>query len=146
MDFRGLVSGIVMGITIAVSPYLSSKADLDILYRIVEAEATECDYEQKKNVTYCILARVDDSGFPDSIEGVVFDKGQFSPISDKRYYSVEITEETKKAVNEALWSASEGHKCLYFCTDCKSYRSGFHSKLEEEFFDGVHHYFTGRRK
>lgn len=127
---------------IATSPYVNDEADLNIAYRIVEAEATGGTTQQKMNVMSCVLARVDSKGFPDSIEGVVFEKGQFTPIIDKRYYSVTVTEDTKKAVNKILINGPE-HNCTYFCTsNCESYKSGFHSRLKEEFYDGVHHYFT----
>ena len=119
--------------------------EYEILCRIVEAEATGGTIKQKENVTSCILNRVASNEFPDTIEDVVFDKGQFSPISDGRYYKVAITKETEQAVSRILWKGSQ-HDCLYFCSDCKSYRSGWFSKLEESFYDGVHHYFTGKKK
>jgi len=137
-----IIMGMIMSLIISLNPYIRNEEDVNILYRIVEAEATDGTIEQKKNVAYCVMARVEQKDFPDTVKGVVFAKGQFTPVSDKRYYSVEITNETKKAVNEALMNFTGGHGCTYFCTDCESYRSGFHSRLKEEFEDGMHHYFT----
>lgn len=145
MDYRWfskMIMSMILGLLIAVSPYVNSVDDYEVLCRIVEAEATDGTFEQKVNVAYCIMARIDSKDFPNTVKDVVFDKGQFTPVIDKRYYSVRITEETKSAVEYALWNASGCHDCTYFCTDCQSYRTGFHSKLKEVFFDGVHHYFV----
>lgn len=115
--------------------------EYEILCRIVEAEATGGTIEQKRNVASCILARVGSSEFPNSIEEVVFQAKQFSPISDGRYYTVEITDSTR----EAVWlTIQEGcmHDCVWFCTPtCSSAKTGFHSTLDFQFFDGMHNYY-----
>lgn len=113
----------------------------NILLRIVEAEATGGTLEQKKNVASCVLARVKAGHWGDTIEDVVFAKGQFSPISDGRYWEVEITQSTRDAV-EAVMIEGWTHCCLCFCTpNCKSAKSGYHSRLEFAFFDGIHNYY-----
>lgn len=113
----------------------------EILCRIVEAEATGGTIEQKMNVASCILARVSSPDWPNTIEDVVFQKKQFSPISDGRYYTVTITEETREAVRivrQEGWT----HDCVWFCTPtCKSAISGFHSRLKFAFHDGMHNYY-----
>lgn len=117
--------------------------EYDILCRIVEAEATGGTIDQKRNVASCVLARVYSSNWPNTVEGVVFQKRQFSPIDDGRYYTVKITESTIEAVDLTL---REGltHDCIYFCTPtCKSYKSGWHHTLQEVFQDGMHAYFKG---
>ena len=91
-----------------------SKDDRFILYRIVEAEATNGDKQSKKNVAHVILNRVKSNKFPNTISGVVFQKHQFSPISDGRFYSVEIKESTKQAVIEAYEEGDTTGGALYF--------------------------------
>ena len=91
-----------------------SKDDRFTLYRIVEAEATNGDKQSKKNVTHVILNRVKSNKFPNTISGVVFQKHQFSPISDGRFYSVEIKESTKQAVIEAYEEGDTTGGALYF--------------------------------
>ena len=126
--------------------YEATEEEKEILYRIVEAEATDGTVRQKMNVASCIMARVESDEFPDTIKGVVFEKykdtWQFTPLGDGRYYSVKITEDTKDAVNKVLESGRT-HSCLWFCSD-KSYTSGhsWHKKnLDYGFFDDMHHYF-----
>ncbi|MBP5596062.1 MAG: cell wall hydrolase [Pseudobutyrivibrio sp.] len=114
----------------------------DILYRITEAEATGGNIEQKKNVASCVLARVKAPQWPNTIEGVVFQKQQFTPIWDGRYYTVTITQSTREAVDWVLKNG-ETHDCLWFCSDA-SYRkeNSYHRKNHTwVFFDGEHHYF-----
>lgn len=124
---------------------LCNESDRDILYRIVEAEATDGTEEQKRNVASCILNRVDSDEWPNSIEGVVFQKGQFSPLSDGRYYSVKIQQSTIDAVDYILAHGAE-HDCIFFCTPtCRSAVSGWFSTLRVSFCDGMHNYYTGRK-
>lgn len=95
-----------------------SKKDYEALLRIVEAEAGCEDMKGKILVANVVLNRVEDEAFPDSVEAVVFQKKngrcQFSPISDGRYYSVEISEETKDAVERALSGEDYSEGALYF--------------------------------
>jgi len=95
-----------------------SAAEYEVLCRIVQAEAGGEDMLGKKMVADVILNRVDSSKFPNTIEGVVFQgsggKPQFSPIRDGRYYSVTVTEETRKAVNTALFGEDGTQGALYF--------------------------------
>lgn len=117
------------------------KKQLNILYRIVEAEATDGTLEQKMNVASCVLARVASPDWPDTIEGVVFQKKQFSPISDGRYYTVTVTDSTIEAVTLVRQQGLR-HSCVWFCTPtCSSAKTGFHSKLKFAFNDGMHNFY-----
>lgn len=124
-----------------------SKDDYQVLLRIVEAEATGGTVENKRNVASVVMNRWN-TGWGDTIRDVVFQKGQFSPIDDGRYWEVEITPSTY----EAVWlTQMEGttNNDLYFCTrTCKSYKSGWFHKLKEDTSvnDSMHAYFTGEYK
>lgn len=112
-----------------------------ILWQIVEAEATGGTPEQKANVCSCIINRWKSPEWPNTIEEVVFQKKQFSPIADGRYYTVEVTWETVAAVDSVLRHGVT-HKAEWFCTPtCKSAKSGFHSRLPFAFCDGEHNYY-----
>lgn len=117
------------------------REEYEILCRIVEAEATGGTVEQKRNVASCVLARVASKNWPNTVKGVVFQKRQFSPIDDGRYYTVTITESTREAVN-LTYNEGWTHKCEYFCTPtCRSAKTGYHSKLNFQFCDGMHNYY-----
>ena len=82
--------------------------------KIVEAEATGYDEEHKLAIANVILNRVKSQNFPNTIENVVFQKRQFSPIADGRYYTVKVTESTKNAVKRALNGENNSEGSLYF--------------------------------
>lgn len=137
--------------------YTVTDKEYDILCHIVEAEATDGTLGQKQNVASNIFTRVENSEWPNSIEKVVFQKGQYSPLLDGRYYSVKVTDSTKQAVdyiieNGIIFTDDKGieHTDLrfnYFCSyGCKSsFMAGFDKKLaakgKECFRDGIHRYY-----
>jgi N-acetylmuramoyl-L-alanine amidase len=53
-----------------------------LLAQIISAEAKGEPYKGKLAVGNVVLNRVEDSGFPNTIKGVIFQKGQFSPVTD----------------------------------------------------------------
>ena len=96
-----------------------SKQDKNVLLRIVEAEATGEDIRGKMLVANVVLNRVNNKKeFPNNVTDVVFDHStgvyQFSPILDGRYWSVEITEETREAVDRVLRGEDLSQGALYF--------------------------------
>jgi N-acetylmuramoyl-L-alanine amidase len=122
--------------------------DITILQRIVEAEATGEDIKGKILVANVIINRVKGDEFPKSIEGVVFQrKGstyQFSPIKDKRYWSVTVTKKTKEAVERALTGEDYSEGALYFSARSradKSSMSWFDNNLQYLFRYGGHEFF-----
>ena len=113
--------------------------DIIILQRITEAEATGQDVECKMNMASVLLNRVVDKDFPDCMYDVVFQRSgsryQFSPIADKRYWSVEITDSTVEAVDAVLRDGptNEG---IYFCA-----RKKVKSKKTLQWFDSLNFLF-----
>lgn len=98
--------------------YELDEENLEVLLRIVEAEAGGEDPEGKLLVANVVLNRVEDEQFPDTVKEVVFQKengvSQFSPISNGSYYQVEISRETKEAVERALEGEDISKGALYF--------------------------------
>ena len=95
-----------------------SASDRIILERIVEAEAGGEDHKGKVLVANVVLNRVKSKSFPSTIREVVFaHRGstyQFSPIYDGRYYTVNVSDDTKKAVSDALNGVDPSQGALYF--------------------------------
>lgn len=119
-----------------------SEEECEILYRIVEAEATGQTVESKQNVANVIFNRVGDDDFPDSIKDVVFQKSdkyyQFSPLGDGRYFEVKITKDTKKACKKAYEEKDTTDGALYFDIGVKSWASKYKTYL---FTDDAGHRF-----
>lgn len=95
-----------------------SQSDVEVLQRIVEAEAGGEDAEGRLLVANVVLNRVKDETFPDNIPDVVFQKEngvtQFSPVSNGSYYRVTVSEETMAAVERALAGEDISDGALYF--------------------------------
>lgn len=125
-----------------------TKEDYEVLCRIVEAEAGGEDEEGKLLVANVVLNRVKTAAFPDTVKDVVFQRengtSQFSPVSDGRYYTVNVSEETENAVERALCGEDISEGALYFAS-----RKGadpermkwFDNNLELLFSYGGHEFF-----
>lgn len=91
---------------------------LDILCRIVEAEAGTEDEEGRMLVANVILNRVESRRFPNTVKGVVFQKNggvcQFSPIATGSYYRVKVSEKTRSAVDRVLRGEDISQGALFF--------------------------------
>ena len=125
-----------------------TQSEYDNLLRIVEAEAGGEDLIGKMLVANVVLNRVEDEHFPNNINDVIFqsDNGvtQFSPISDGRFYSVKISQETIEAVNQVLQGEDNSRGALYFvarkAANVEKMR-WFDEELEWLFAYGGHEFF-----
>lgn len=92
--------------------------ELEILHKIVEAEAGSEDITGKMLVANVILNRVNSSRFPDTISEVVYQKqggkAQFSPTEDGTMETVHISPETEEAVERVLNGEDNSNGALYF--------------------------------
>lgn len=66
------------GTTSSGSDYSASSSELDILAALLDCEAG-ADYDARLAVATVIMNRVASSKFPNTIKGVIYDSGQFSP-------------------------------------------------------------------
>lgn len=117
--------------------------DYNVLLRITEAEATGATMDQKENVVQVILNRIKSSQFPNRASDVVFQKGQFSPISDKRYWRVKITKSTIKAVDEIIESPNKHDGLFFVCPKLAGENNlrWFKNKLTFVVYDGLHEFY-----
>ena len=101
-----------------------------LLSSITEAESnrSQTDNEGRIMVAICILNRVNDDGFPDTITGVISQSGQFSTCrrhSDGTYYSVtERTDLSDQAVIEAVRRIESGEAPAVLWFNCIGYSYG----------------------
>lgn len=98
---------IVENTTLNTSGY--SDDDFNAMCRIVEAETHGGDAESKMHIVSVILNRVNSSEFPNTIQGVCYQSGQFASRSD-------VEQSTIDAVNAALISGDTVQGALFFCT------------------------------
>ena len=88
--------------TEAEKPYTDE--DLYILSHIISAEAGNCSEDMMLSVGSVVLNRVQDGRFPNTIEEVVFQQGQYSPTWNGAYYA----EPTEAACEVAKTLLEEG--------------------------------------
>ena len=91
-----------------------------LLARIAMAEAEGCNTQTKTLIIMCVLNRVWSDEFPDTIEEVIFQENQFSPIDNGRWDRVEPNEdcyEAVKVVMEAKYDYSGGATYFENCAD-----------------------------
>lgn len=98
--------------TIVSTPVTVSSYEKDLLARLVRAEAQGEPYAGKVAVAEVVLNRVDHPAFPDTIQDVIYQEGQFSPVVSGEINKPADTE-SKKAVEEALTSG-RNNGALYF--------------------------------
>jgi N-acetylmuramoyl-L-alanine amidase len=90
-----------------------SASERDLLARLVRAEAEGEPYAGKVAVATVVLNRVDSSQFPDTVSGVIYQKGQFSPVSNGSI-NRPATSQDYKSVDEALAFRGQGNGSLFF--------------------------------
>lgn len=113
----------------AMEAHIEDVDEFILLSSITEAESnrSQTDNEGRIMVAICILNRVNDDGFPDTITGVISQSGQFSTCrrhSDGTYYSVtERTDLSDQAVIEAVRRIEAGEAPAVFWFNCIGYNS-----------------------
>ncbi|MDQ1145676.1 N-acetylmuramoyl-L-alanine amidase [Bacillus sp. SORGH_AS 510] len=78
-----------------------SKHEIDLLARLVRAEAEIEPYQGKVAVACVVLNRVESDKFPNTIKDVIYQKGQFQPVSNGEI-NKPADKDSINAVQEAL--------------------------------------------
>lgn len=104
-----------------------SASDIELLAKVISAEARGESYEGQVAVGAVILNRVAHPSFPDSISGVVYQSGAFSCVNDSNWYQP-VSEASKKAAIDAIngWDPSGG--AVYYFNPAKTNDSFMHSR------------------
>lgn len=103
-----------------------SVEDSYLLAKIAMAEAEGCNTQTKTLIIMCVLNRVWSDEFPDTIEEVIFQENQFSPIDNGRWNRVEPNEdcwEAVKIVMESKYDYSGGATYFESCDDEDNWHS-----------------------
>lgn len=83
-----------------------SQSELDLFARVVSAEARDESFKGKVAVAEVIINRINSSQFPDTVSSVVYQKGQFSVISNGSANKAP-TKDSYTAIAEAVTSSSD---------------------------------------
>ena len=114
--------------------------DSYLLAKIAMAEAEGEDVEGKAFVMLVVLNRVWTDEFPDTIHDVIYQKSQFSPISNGRFDRVEPNEECYEALEMVMLGWDKSNGALYF--ESEKNADNWHSRhLEYLFIHGGHRFY-----
>lgn len=104
-----------------------SSADVELLAKVISAEARGESYEGQVAVGAVILNRVKHPSFPDSISGVVYQNGAFSCVNDSNWYAP-VADSAKRAAVDAIngWDPSGG--AIYYFNAAKTSDTFMHSR------------------
>ncbi len=96
-----------------------STSDYNLLAQIISAEARGETYTGQVAVGAVILNRVKHSSFPDSISGVVYQKGAFTCVTDGQI-NAPVADSAYKAATDAMngWDPSGG--AIYYYNPAKT--------------------------
>lgn len=86
-----------------------SQTDVNLLAKVISAEARGEPYTGQVAVGAVVLNRVSHPSFPNTVSGVVYQKGAFSAVTDSNW-SASVTDSAKKAAKDAIngWDPSSG--------------------------------------
>ncbi|CQR47977.1 Spore cortex-lytic enzyme precursor [Paraliobacillus sp. PM-2] len=99
-------------------PTRISNQEMDLLARLVHAEAKGEPYAGKVAVATVVLNRVDHSDFPNTIKEVIYQRSAggyyaFTPVKNDAIYQP-ADSDAKRAVQEALAFRGQGQGSIYF--------------------------------
>ena len=104
-----------------------SSSDINLLAKLIAAEARGESYTGQVAVGAVVLNRVSHSSFPDTIAGVIYQKGAFSCVNDSNW-SVAPNSTSLKAARDCIngWDPSGG--AIYYYNPAKTSNAFMHSR------------------
>ncbi len=116
-----------MGISSSSSSSSNREGDVYLLARIISAEARGEPYKGQVAVGAVVLNRVKSPSFPNTLSGVIYQKGAFTAITDGQF-NQPISDSAYKAARDALngWDPTNG--CLYYYNPKKTSNKWMHSR------------------
>lgn len=102
-----------LGISVSASSLSGSSGDVDLLARLISAEARGEPYTGQVAVGAVVLNRMESPSFPNTMSGVIYQSGAFTCLSDGQFWG-EVTDSSYQAARDALngWDPSGG--ALYY--------------------------------
>ncbi len=101
--------------------------EINLLAKVISAEARGESYEGQVAVGAVVLNRVAHPSFPDTLSGVVYQKGAFSCVNDSNWYQP-VAESAKRAAKDAIngWDPTGG--AIYYYNPAKTSNAWMRSR------------------
>ena len=106
----------------------SGSNDFYLLARMIAAEARGEPYVGQVAVGAVILNRVRHPSFPNTISGVIYQRGAFSAIDDGQWAKTPVTDSARRAAQDALngWDPTGG--AIYYYNPAKTTNKWIYSR------------------
>jgi N-acetylmuramoyl-L-alanine amidase len=117
---NGLSGDLILVDQVLVIPEDNSDAgdfdaeSVELMARMIVAEAEGEPYLGMVAVGAVIMNRVESPRFPDTIRAVLFQRGQFEPIANGRFWRVQVREIHRRAARAALAGMDPTGGALFF--------------------------------
>lgn len=98
----------------ATAATMSYSEKVSLLSRLIQAEAEAEPYIGKVAVGAVLMNRVNNSQFPNSLGGVIYQSGAFESVSNGRIWAISPTSETTKAAQAAMNGWDPTYGAIYF--------------------------------
>lgn len=115
-----------LGISIGEIPD-ATEANINLLARIISAEARGEPYEGQVAVGAVICNRIEHPSFPDTLSGVIFQEGAFTAVTDGQF-DEPVSDSAYDAARDALngWDPSGG--AIYYYNPDKTSNAWMHAR------------------
>lgn len=115
-----------LGISIGSVPS-ATEQNINLLARIISAEARGEPYVGQVAVGAVILNRIEHPSFPDTLSGVIYQNGAFTAVVDGQF-NEPVADSAYNAARDALngWDPTGG--CIYYYNPAKTSNAYMHSK------------------
>ena len=100
-------------VALGVTDNTQANSDLYLLAKLVHSEARGEPYEGQVAVAAVVLNRVDDAGFPNTLQGVIYQPWAFTALHDGQF-SLEPNATAYDAAQDALNGWDPTYGCLYY--------------------------------
>ncbi len=91
-----------------------SLRDINLLSRIIAAEASDQPYRAQIGVGAVVMNRLASPNFPKTIPGVIFQPGQFTSVANGWFYNAQTTTASAQAARAAIAGRNPVGNALYF--------------------------------
>ncbi len=110
-----------------------------LLAAIINAECSICSTEEMYAVGSVVLNRVESCEFPNTVKGVIKEKGQFNGYKSNSYV---VTERSLEVAKDLIHGIGRNYKYLYFYLPYASNKKFIKAKRKDELAHYQYHIFS----
>lgn len=109
-----------LGIQPASGGSSSYQKDIELLARMIAAEGRGEPYLGQVAIGAVIMNRIKSPSFPNTLSGVLFQKGAFTAVDDGQFQSTSIPDSCRRAAIEAYNGSDPTNGCLFYYAPAKA--------------------------